>query len=244
MLLARAGYSSAAGTTTAAAFGLGGARQRLVLLTTIRSRTTTTTIINARLPLSRSAPLQRDRSHQTRFLSSSAYLMSSDRPPPKETSFFASSQHQNGQDPTGRSSNTNPKEACENKVAGRSTSDKNNNGQGSSSEEQIPFEERILSTYHLKATKAIDTSPPPLFLYLSSPFFISPLPLSHLHPFFFVGYYNLYRSFILYLHYFLCLLSSISFKWDPSSHTDKHLSRRRRRRRYSTTSVSQWTPVA
>lgn len=79
--------------------------------------------------------------------------MSSDRPPPKETSFFASSQHQDGQDPTRRSSNTNPKEACENKVAGRSTSDKNNNGQGSSSEEQIPFEERILSTYHLKATK-------------------------------------------------------------------------------------------
>lgn len=155
MLLSCAGYPSAASTATAAAFGLRGARQRVVLLTTIKSRTTTT-LTNARLPLGRPAPhlLRRDRSHQTRFLSSSAYLMSSDRPPSKETSFFASSQHQNGQDPTGRNSNTNPKEACENKDSGRSASDKNNKGQqDSSSAEQIPFEERILSTYHLKATK-------------------------------------------------------------------------------------------
>lgn len=155
MLLARAGYPSAAGTATAAVFGLRGACQRVIFLATIRSRTTTT-IINARLPLGPSAPLllQRDRSHQTRFLSSSAYLMSNDRPPSKETSFFASSQHQNGQDPTGRNNNTNPKEACENKDTGRSASNKNNNGQqSSSSAEQIPFEERILSTYHLKATK-------------------------------------------------------------------------------------------
>lgn len=154
MLLARTGYPSAAGTATAAVFGLRGARQHVVLLTTIRSRTTTT-IINARQPLNRSVSLllQRDRSHQTRFLSSSAYLMSSDRPPSKETSFFASSRHQDGQNPTGRGINTNPKEACENKDADRSASDKNNNGQQGSSTEQIPFEERILSTYHLKATK-------------------------------------------------------------------------------------------
>lgn len=79
--------------------------------------------------------------------------MSSDRPPSKETSFFASSRHQDGQNPTGRGINTNPKEACENKDADRSASDKNNNGQQGSSTEQIPFEERILSTYHLKATK-------------------------------------------------------------------------------------------
>ncbi|KAF8941098.1 hypothetical protein BGZ47_007498 [Haplosporangium gracile] len=159
MLLARAGYLSTVGTATAA-FGLRGARQRVVLLTNNRSRTTTTTI-NAQLPLGRSAPflLHRDRSHQIRFLSSSTYLMSSDRPPSKETSFFASSQQQDGQDPTRRST----KEACEKKT-GRSVSEDNNNGQqdssssgasSSSSAEQIPFEERILSTYHLKATKGL-----------------------------------------------------------------------------------------
>ncbi|KAF9912683.1 hypothetical protein EC991_009419 [Linnemannia zychae] len=106
------------------------------------------------------SPLLRDRSINARLFSSTAYLLSSDRPPSKETSFFASSQ-QDGQDPAttaGRtnSSNSGPgaKGACENKQ-GESSSE--NNGQqapsGSTSSAQIPFEERILSTYHLKATK-------------------------------------------------------------------------------------------